>query len=80
MCHPARWHQQGRLTAAAQSPEPDPLACFCLLDPDEAYFLWGCQDATPNDDVTKQAICWNRQTQSLSEAPVRHCQRKILNT
>ena len=57
--------------AAAQSATPNPLACFCLHNPVEAYFLWGCQDATPRHDVTKQAICWNRQTDSKDTAPVK---------
>ncbi len=59
------------LTAVAQSPEDDPLVCFCLLNPDEAYFLWGCTDATPKNGVTKQAFCWNRQTETSSETPVK---------
>jgi hypothetical protein len=55
----------------AQLAAPDPLACFCLQNPQEAYFLWGCKDATPRNAITKQAICWNRQTQTYSDIPVK---------
>ncbi len=56
--------------AAGQPATPDPLACFCLQNPQEAYFLWGCKDATPRNAPTQQAICWNRQTQTYADTPI----------
>ena len=42
--------------------------CFCLSNPPQAYFLWGCR--TPKPSEPNQAICWDIDRQAESEAEI----------